>query len=369
MSYPTLGKLSLSLCLLTLLSLFSCSAKSTDSDHTTTAIDSIEWDAKWVLPELNGTPNMGVAGAYAGFVGNTMIVAGGANFPDALPWNGGTKTWWPTIYTLDTSNASSGWQISDIQLPGKWGYGASIQLPQGILCIGGCSPDKVLNDVFLITEKNGILTIDTGYPSLPQPLTNHTAALAGSIVYVSGGFADTTQKNAKGAFYKLDLNDIGGGWQELPTWPGEARGYAVSAAQSNGEEICYYMFGGRDTKTDQPTTIYTDGYVYIPSLNRWNRIEGSFPLMAGNAVAIGNHSILMLGGVPALLPANDDHPGFDNTIRIFDTSKSTMQALAASPYPIAVTTTAFIKNDTIYIGSGEVRPGVRTPIVLRGFLK
>lgn len=339
------------------------------TDHQTHAmVNAIEWDNTWCLPNIAEQPNPGVAGAYAGFVGDLFVIAGGANFPDAMPWNGGTKTWHSTIYVLDTTLPNNQWTISNITLPDNLGYGFSIQLPEGILCIGGCTPDTVTNSVFLLTQKEGEISIDTNFPSLPQPLTNHTAALANNVIYVAGGFSDTTQQNAAGCFYQLDLANIDKGWIELPTWPGAPRGYAVSIVQDNGDALCYYLFGGRNTSVEGQTDVYTDGYIYNIQQKTWNKLVGDYPLMAGNAVASTNNQLLLLGGVPQLLPAGDEHPGFDNTIRSFNTRTNEMNNLTTSPYSLPVTTTAFIKDNILYLASGELAPGVRTPYILRGKL-
>ncbi|MFQ9020976.1 MAG: hypothetical protein ACLR6J_05680 [Parabacteroides merdae] len=37
-----------------------------------------------------------------------------------------------------------------------------------------------------------------------------------------------------------------------------------------------------------------------------------------------------------------------------------------APYPISVTTNIAQKGNTFYVGSGEVKPGIRTPHVLKG---
>lgn len=338
------------------------------NEHHTSVVETIDWDNSWCLPSIEGQPNPGVAGAYAGFAGNLMVVAGGANFPDAMPWDGGTKTWHSTIYLLNTTHVDNAWTISQTTLPASLGYGVSIQLPDGILCIGGCTPYTVTNSVFMITQRDGDVVIDTNYPSLPQPLTNHSASFADNKVFVAGGFTDNTQQDAKGCFYQLDLNNLAQGWVELATWPGAPRAYAVSAAQSNGDALCYYLFGGRNTLSSGETEVYTDGFVYNTQLNTWSKLQGDYPLMAGTAVATGDNQLLLLGGVPELLPAGNQHPGFDNTIRSFNTRTNELNELSTSPFPIAVTTTAFVNNNTLYIASGELKPGIRTPSILRGEL-
>jgi len=44
------------------------------------------------LPSINfHDKNPGVAGAFPGITGDKLIVAGGANFPDKKPWEGGNN--------------------------------------------------------------------------------------------------------------------------------------------------------------------------------------------------------------------------------------------------------------------------------------
>jgi len=43
------------------------------------------------LPSLNQTKSLGVAGPVVGIINDQLVVAGGSNFPDSLPWMGGKK--------------------------------------------------------------------------------------------------------------------------------------------------------------------------------------------------------------------------------------------------------------------------------------
>lgn len=57
--------------------------------------------------ELPSLPNPhDFAGAFAGTSNGVLIVAGGANFPCALPWNGGLKIWNDRIFMLETSESN-----------------------------------------------------------------------------------------------------------------------------------------------------------------------------------------------------------------------------------------------------------------------
>lgn len=51
------------------------------------------WNNELILPPSSGMfPNKGLAGAYCGLVGNRLVIAGGANFPEQYPWDGGHKS-------------------------------------------------------------------------------------------------------------------------------------------------------------------------------------------------------------------------------------------------------------------------------------
>src|SRR5215510_4111928 len=73
------------------------------------------------LPDL--PERLGVAGAFAGVANDSLLVAGGANFPDAPPWKGGKKTWYDTVYLLPETNSE--WKVIG-KLPRPLGYGVSI---------------------------------------------------------------------------------------------------------------------------------------------------------------------------------------------------------------------------------------------------
>src|SRR5690606_16689416 len=54
---------------------------------------SVDWDVIQHLPQKNGQPHLGLAGPVAGMIGDKLWIAGGANFPQGMPWDGGAKTY------------------------------------------------------------------------------------------------------------------------------------------------------------------------------------------------------------------------------------------------------------------------------------
>ena len=59
----------------------------------------LQWTVAAELPVTgNGQTALGFAGMVAGVYSNKLIIAGGANFPDAMPWNGGKKKYYDDVY-------------------------------------------------------------------------------------------------------------------------------------------------------------------------------------------------------------------------------------------------------------------------------
>jgi len=346
--------------------LFGLAVSGAEEFSSNSKMEKIEWDNSLKLPSLSGKANIGIAGAFSGFIGNTLVVGGGSNFPDSMPWRGGHKTWFNTIYYINVTKPDAKWNIIPKGLPRSLAYGCSIELSTGILCIGGCDSARCYKDVFQIQFINGKMKIDNEWPALPIPLANATASLLDNKVYIAGGQTSKDRQKATKSFFVLDLSNRKKGWKKLPSWPGEARGYAVSASQSDGFDQCFYLFSGRDYKADGYVKMLTDGYVYNPRLNFWKKLKPQFPVMAGTAITSGTNHILLLGGVPQILPGSDKHPGFSHSVRLFHTITQSLIVKENIPYPIAVTTSIARKGNNFYISSGEIKPGVRTPNLLKG---
>lgn len=322
----------------------------------------MQWDNSLMLPGCNGmAENAGLAGAYSGIVNGKLLVLGGANFPDKYPWEGGTKIWWRTLYIYDFNTRK--WAVCDDFLAQPLGYGVSIGLPEGLLCIGGCNRLQCSDKVFLIKEQAASFVIDSvSYPSLPVPLANATGAMLDSCIYIAGGQETMINERSIHHFYKLDLRHKEDGWQKMPAWGGPSLGYAVSVAQGRS----FYLFSGRSYAPDKQTVEHTQGYVFEPDKGRWSKLTGVFPVMAGTAIPYEEDKIILLGGVEELLPTSSEHPGFSHKVRVLETEAHTLIDTLDCPYPVPVTTNAISTEEAVYIVSGEIRPGIRTPFILKG---
>ena len=360
------------------------------------------------LPPLPPAPGkarqLGLAGAFVGVHNDALVLAGGANFPEAPPWRGGKKVWWDDIFVLEKlPDGSCRWRTDHrYKLPRPLAYGASVSTDRGIVCVGGCDARQCYRDVFLLKWDPRGKTISTEpLPPLPYPLAFMGAAAIGQTIFVVGG--QETMKNASATrrFLALDLAEAGpgAGWVELAPWPGPPRILPVVAAQSDGHGQGLYVFSGRNAAPGKPTQLLADAYRYDPRTRRWKALGPIAPagepprcVMAATAVASGAHHILVFGGAGGRLflelesldralagekdPARlaeltrrkvhilEDHPGFSRDILAWHTVTETWARVGTLPSGSQVTTTAVRWGEAIVVPSGEIRPGVRTPRVL-----
>jgi N-acetylneuraminic acid mutarotase len=139
-----------------------------------------------VAGEWKRLPNIpdreGFAGSFAGVSGGVLLVAGGANFPDRKPWEGGKKVWYDTIFVLDRPDGE--WKAAG-KLPRRLGYGVAVAYRTGVVCVGGSDADRHYADAFRLEWKDGKVGT-TPLPSLPMPIANACGALLGDTLYVAG---------------------------------------------------------------------------------------------------------------------------------------------------------------------------------------
>jgi solute:Na+ symporter, SSS family len=369
----------------------------------------LSWSELPPLPPGPGQARqIGLAGPFVGTHKGALIVAGGANFPDALPWEGGSKQWWDDVYVLEkTADGTCQW-ITDqsFKLPRPSAYGVSISTPDGIICIGGCAADACHDQVFLLTWDPVARRIKTELmPSLPRPLAFMAGARVDNTLFVAGGQAKMKDGLPTKSFFALDLTKKSDAaqlqWQELNAWPGPPRIVNLAVAQTDGSTDCFYMFSGRNPRPGKSTEILTDAYKYSPADKVWKKLsnitsDDQAPrcIMAGTAIAEGKDQVLAFGGARGDLlltleqlgqaieeakQAGDDaqterltaqqvqiltqHPGFSRDILAYNAIEDSWAKAGELPTTSQVTTSAVRWDAAIVIPTGEIKPGVRTPKV------
>ncbi len=369
------------------------------------------------LPELPPNPGqetqIGLAGPFAGVHNGALIVAGGANFPEAPPWEGGKKVWWDDVFVLTRGeDGAYAWQPGGEPrwaLPSKLAYGVSINTAEGVLCIGGCDGDgNCRQDVFLLKWNPEAKAVEIEQmPPLPGPLAFMGGARVGDVIYVAGGQDKMADASATKRFLALDWSKKGDPaafkWQELPAWPGPARVLPVAASQSNGSADCLYLFSGRDFGPGRDTVPLTDAYSFNPQTAVWQRLEDvavdgeKRSVTAGVAFREGANRIQVVGGddmksfmareaqgkqiatmedkaaadalQQQLNQSLAEHAGFSKDILCYDTAANAWSKSGEFPTTSHVTTVAVEWDGAVVVPSGEIRPGVRTPKVWLGARK
>ena len=325
---------------------------------------------KLVWSSLPDLPNeLGVAGPFVGVQNDTLIVAGGANFPRPV-WDS-QKDWQDQIWVLPVTESGMKWQRGG-KLPRALAYGGAVSTPRGVVCIGGNDKNQNHRGVFLL-QWDGVHQETTirQYPPLPNPFAFGQAILVGEVIYVAGGQSGLQLESAMNNFWSLNLADQNDRdkfqWRELRAIPTHPRAFNITAHQHNGDQDCVYVIGGRH-QVEGEVRFLSDVWEYNPKTESWRR-RADLPrsVTAGTGIGFGQHQIFVLGGDDGSLfsktdQLKDQHPGFRKEALIYNALTDTWTSAGATPQN-QVTTVPVILNDRIIIASGEIRPRVRTPAV------
>ena len=303
---------------------------------------------------------VGFAAPFAGVSGGALIVAGGANFPGATPWEGGTKVWYDSIFVLPKPDGS--WRTG-FKLQRPIAYGVSVTTPDGVLCAGGSDARQHFTDVFLLTWNEGRIQVKS-FPSLSRPVANSCGALIGNVFYLAGGIDKPEATNALKTFWALDLNEANPRWRGLEPWPGPARMLAVAGGVGRN----FYLFSGVELSVDvmgkTARRYLKDAYCFMPGKG-WKQIS-DLPRAAAAAPspAISSRGQLLIvsgdDGEHVNFEPKSLHPGFPKDVLGYDPVADKWSRLGNSPIS-RVTVPTVVWRDVVVIPNGEIRPGYRTP--------
>jgi len=306
---------------------------------------------------------LGVAGVLAGEHGGVLIAAGGANFPDQPPWEGGKKVYHDDIHVL---RPEAGDWVPAGRLPEARGYAAVVSLPEGVLVIGGENADMVFADTLWL-RWDGRQVVVTRGPVLPVATTYPAAVQREHVVYVAAGYAAGALRRSQAAFWRLDLRGTSPVWVALPVWPGPSRGQAIMAALDDA----VYLFSGIESNgaATGPTGVsyLTDAYCYREA-SGWERL----PDLPHSAVAAPSPApvspaagcIFILGGVDGRLAGKQPRETrVPDEILAFDAGQGTWRTLPQRwPDPVVTAPAVSWRGEWIFV-SGETMAAVRTPHV------
>lgn len=309
----------------------------------------------------------GVSACFAGTMPDgSMIMAGGANFPDEDPIApSAKKKLYKGIYRFDGSQ----WQRA-ASLPEGIAYGAAVTMPAGIVLIGGTTESGPTAKVALLTPSLELEAL----PDFPGTIDNMAGAATGSKIYVAGGNFDGTPSRE---LFVLDLDQPENGWTDLGAMPGNPRVQPAMAA-SGGR---LYLWGGFAGRHDgHEPTLELDGLRYDPATSEWTEIEGprnaqGEPVSTGGGVAatLESGTIAVAGGVnkdiflAALIDQAPDylnHPvewyAFNPTVYYYNPLTSQWTAGPTHPAQARAGAAAIARSEDIVLIGGELKPRIRT---------
>lgn len=346
----------------------------------------IDWTAQ---TEFTTFPErLGLAGIAAAKAEGGILMAGGANFPDLLPWEGGKKVYSDRIFLWDGSQKAP--QQLSFKLPKPGGYYGYTSAGDKMLIAGGETTEGVSKEVFLIS-RDGLTLL----PDLPAGVTAPVVIYHEEKIYLLGG--DETGKTSR-QFLVLNLLQREKGWQHLPDLPVATANAAAFFAQHS-----IYLAGGRSKNPNGISTLNSEIFKFDFKGGSWQKetpilVNGNIsPFVAPAFFTFKDRYLIFAGGDDgkvfhqietalhkiSLAKSETEkdqltreknfmvkhHQGFNNKVLIYDTKTHHWLVEGFLPFPAQVTTASVAADGCFYIISGEVRPGIRSPKIIKGTIK
>lgn len=335
----------------------------------------LEWSQLSVLPDP-----IGFAGPFVGVAGDALVVAGGANFPEAAPWDGGAKVWHDRVFVLPDPDGK--W-IEAGRLPSPLAYGVAVSWRDRMILIGGGDAKRHSTAVTELRWDGQSLTFSE-LPSLPKACAFMTGVLHGDSILIAGGIGTPDSVDALDSIWSLDLaaEPASRKWKTLsPLKTGRILG---QAAVVDGRVL---VTGGADLFRDGEGKVQRkflrDAWLLDVERDRWSRVADLLrPIVAAPSpgIPVGASKTVFLSGDDGRFFGQDlkyQHPGFPVETFVYDARRDRWSQ--GTPFPKTVpndtgslhnrgqwppvTTGAVRWRDRFVIASGEIRPAVRSPKV------
>ena len=322
------------------------------------------------LPDPAGRAGM-VAGTVTEDDGSqSVIAAGGANFPQAAPGASTPEERGPKTYYQDIFKLRNGQWSKAGTLPVPLGYAAFASVGKGLAVAGGHNAQGILKDALLIKTDGSVEKL----PPLPVPVTEASCAAHGNKLFVIGGRDREQPETALNTIYMLDTTPDTDKmkWVSLPPFPGEGRILSTAAVCDS----TLFIIGGcslsRDNSGETSRTYLSDmiGYdMTSKDPSKWGssgrqQLAGpGMPVAAAAGPApVRENSILLIGGDKRGNSPDPSRPvAQSRDILVYDVIGNTWTRQGEWPVGIA-TVPAVVRGSEIMTISGETAPGVRTPV-------
>lgn len=316
------------------------------------------------LPDPLGRAGMMAAVLREADGTEVILAAGGSNFPDQMPWQGGSRKYHREILKLARRDGAWAWsKVGDLP---EGLVGAAFCATPGrdaLVVAGGAAAGGHRAEVLRVGLDGRVTRLGT---PMPRPRAYAGFAYANGNLVVIGGIAGPDDTAALPTLTSLDLDAPDAPWRTSEEDPSFARLIPLVGAGRN-----LLLWGGGcslSARDGKPFRDYHENLAFQSSLDAGNRFHGlPHPLAgcAGPGVATSGH-LLFVGGDDGTQYGQpyETHAGLARRILAVDMETLEVTDLGEWPHPVAVAPLLRLGDDLVTV-SGEVRPGVRTPRLTR----
>lgn len=300
----------------------------------------------------------GVSAPFCGVIGEALLVAGGANFPDKPLLEGGAKK----VYADIWAHRQGRWEHAGV-LPDSTAYGATFQLDESLVLAGGNDGRQSLDKVYELSRQDGQFRLRP-LPPLPVPMEQAGWTSGKDRLYLAGGVGTTGVYTCKTGEYI---------WSKLTDLP---QPLVQPVLFASGERL--YVWGGFN-----PETLELPEKAWVWDGHSWK--DGpAFPdggtFVGATGATLPDGRLAVAGGVDRSIFARALHntpedripylsqePAayrFRQAIFLFDPATESWSEAVETPLcALAGAGVAVCGSQALYIAGGERKPGVRSPLI------
>jgi hypothetical protein len=288
-----------------------------------------------------------------------ILAAGGANFPQQMPWEGGKKVFYREIFLLEKTPQWTWRKIGDLPEPNAYAAFCPSPDQKGLIIAGGANSEHHLTQVLLV-QPNG--TVSNFSPPLPTPRAYAGFTQIQGTLAIVGGIAQADDTQALDTMTILVLQNPDVGWKTNESDPEQTR---ILSFMGSSDGVLVWGGGCRlFAQSGQAKRDYLEDLQHVTRQGQGTDFHGlkeKLAAAAGPAVPV-NGGFCLVGGDTGSHYGKppQDHPGHSQQILFIDSDNFNTKVIGTWPTPLATAPLLRLGNDLITI-SGETKPGVRTP--------
>ena len=316
------------------------------------------------VTELKAIPDAayakGVSAPFCGVVGDALVVAGGANFPDKSLLEGGAKR----VYADIWAHTDGEWAHVGV-LPDSTAYGATFAVDGALVLAGGNVCGTTTDKVYELTLRDRAAVL-RALPTLPVPMEQCGWTRDGDRLYLVGGVGTT-------GVYACTVGEYV--WTKLADLP-EPLVQPVAFASAGK----LYVWGGFNPETLE---VSDKGLVISSEVEKslWREapaIPDGGTFVGATGATLPDGRLVVVGGVNRAIFARALHntpedripylskePAeyqFRQAVYAFDPAAGAWTLLGSDPAcALAGPGVAVRPAGGLYVAGGELKPGVRSP--------